>query len=49
MPVGCAVGRPRTERFCAEFPAQFESVQLETSDITLYETFFETVLQADRV
>jgi len=32
-----------------EFPAQFESVQLETSDITLYETFFETVLQADRV
>lgn len=32
-----------------EIPAQFESVQLETSDITLFERFFETVLQADRV
>ena len=27
----------------------FEGVQIETADITLYELFFETVLQAQRV
>ncbi|MCW5799440.1 MAG: hypothetical protein KIT40_13120 [Nitrospira sp.] len=29
-------------------PTPFEYIQIETSDITLYETFFEKILQADK-
>jgi len=41
-------GKPSPEDATRNAPS-FEGVQIETADITLYELFFETILQAQRV
>jgi len=41
-------GKPTPDNSMSDSPG-FEGVQIETADITLYELFFETILQAQRV
>ncbi len=41
-------GKSAPDHFMSNSPG-FEGIQIETADITLYELFFETVLQARRV
>jgi hypothetical protein len=41
-------GKPAPDNLMSDSPG-FEGVQIETGDITLYELFFETILQAKRV
>lgn len=41
-------GKPAPDNSMSDSPG-FEGLQIETADITLYELFFETILQAPRV